>query len=124
VTIDAPGAAVRPLKGELRVEGDPRANVSEADRRARQTTLLTLYQLQKALATARASSATARPGNDTRLGQLQAEITSELNTASALSRAIEGYSGLPTADQKRQVEWVVEDAKKTMGALGRVLQTQ
>jgi hypothetical protein len=85
---------------------------------------LTLYQLQKALVSARSSSATARSGVETRLAQLQADITAELTTAGNLSRAIEGYSGLPTADQKRQVEWVGEDAKRTLEALARTLQTQ
>jgi hypothetical protein len=121
VTIDAPGAAAQSLKGELRVDVDPRVTFSDADRRARQTTLLRLYQLQKSLATARASTSTTRIGNDTRLAQLQGEITIELNTAGNLSRAIEGYSGLPTADQKRQVDWVVDDAAKTLQALNRVL---
>ena len=52
---------------------------------------------------------------------LRAEITTELNTASALSRAIEGYSGLPTADQRRQLDWVFDDASKTFEALNRAL---
>jgi DNA-binding SARP family transcriptional activator len=56
-----------------------------------------------------------------RLAQLQAQIAAELSTAGRLSRAIEGFSGLPTADQKRQVDWVVDDATKTMQALNRVL---
>jgi photosystem II stability/assembly factor-like uncharacterized protein len=124
VVVRVPGLASPPLRGELRVEGDPRVNFPDGDRRARQTTLLRLYHLQKSLTSARATSATARSGADTRLGQLQAEITAELNTAANLARAIEGYSGLPTADQKRQVEWVAEDARKTLEALIRVLQTQ
>jgi photosystem II stability/assembly factor-like uncharacterized protein len=124
VTVTMSGPSPRSLKGELRVEGDPRVTFSDGDRRARQTTLLKLYQLQKALASARAVSATAKTAADTQLAQLQAEITAEVSTASNLSRAIEGYSGLPTSDQKRQVEWVVDDAKKTMDALTRILQTQ
>ena len=68
--------------------------------------------------------ATARAGADTRLAQLQAEIAAELMTASALSRAIEGYSGLPTSDQRRQIDWVVDDGSKTVDALNRVLRTE
>jgi photosystem II stability/assembly factor-like uncharacterized protein len=124
VTVDVRGSAPRSLKGEVRVEGDPRVSFSDADRRTRQAMLLKLYQLQKSLTSARSSSATARAGADTRVAQLQAEITAELNTANNLSRAIEGFSGLPTADQKRQVDWVGEDAKKTLQELGRALQTQ
>jgi hypothetical protein len=120
VAIDAPGVA-RPLKGELRVEGDPRINFTDADRRVRQTALMKLYELERSLTSARASTSTARVGNDVRLAQLQAQIAAELTTASRLSRAIEGFSGLPTADQKRQVDWVVDDANRTMQALNRVL---
>ena len=121
MTVDIPGATNRPLKGELRVDVDPRVTFSDADRRSRQTTLMRLYQVQKSLASARASTAATRVGTDTRLAQLQAEISLELNTAGNLSRTIEGYSGLPTADQKRQVDWVVDDAAKTLLALNRVL---
>jgi len=124
VTVNGVGVEARTLKGELRVEGDPRVNFPEADRRARQTTLLNLYELQKSLTVARATTATARVASDTRLAQLQAEITAELNTASTLSRAIEGYSGLPTNDQRRQVEWVVDDARKTVDTLNQVLRTE
>ena len=123
VTVTVAGVG-KPLKGELRVEGDPRVSFSDADRRSRQAALLTLYELEKSLSAARASSATARVGADTRLAQLQAEIAAELNTASALSRAIEGYSGLPTSDQRRQIEWVVDDGSKTVDALNRVLRTE
>jgi len=123
IAIEVAGAP-RTLKGELRVDGDPRVSFADADRRARQATLMKLYQLQKSLASARASSSTARAGADTRVAQLQSEVTAELNTATNLSRAIEGYSGLPTTDQKRQVDWVTEDARKTLEALGRALQTQ
>jgi hypothetical protein len=123
VTIKARGADGPVLKGELRVDSDPRVTFNDADRRARQTTLLTLYELQKSLAATRATTATARLASDTELGKLQADLTAELSTASTLSRAIEGFSGLPTADQRRQVEWVLDDAAKTVEALNRVLHT-
>ena len=124
VTVRVFGVDGRALKGELRVEGDPRVNFPDSDRRARQAALLNLYQLQKSLALARATTATARVAADTGLAQLQAEITAELNTASALSRAIEGYSGLPTSDQRDQIDWVLDDAAKTIAALNRVLRTE
>jgi hypothetical protein len=123
-TVTVTIAGVRPLKGELRVDGDPRVSFSDVDRRARQAALLSLYELEKSLTMARATSATARIGADTRLAQLQAEISRELTTANALSRSIEGYSGLPTSDQRRQIEWVVEDGAKTVDALNRVLRTE
>ena len=137
VTVASPDLAGRQLKGELRVDGDPRVNFPEADRRTRQTALLNLYELQKSLAAARAAvvSATSQidanrtngrsAGADagSRLSLLQADINTEINSINGLSRAIEGYSGLPTTDQRRQLDWAFEDASKTVEALNRVLQS-
>jgi photosystem II stability/assembly factor-like uncharacterized protein len=135
VTVNAAG---RSLKGELRVEGDPRVVFSDADRRSRQTALLNLYALQKSLAAARAAGATAAgqfdaPGGSGlasnradaagRLTQVQADLVAQFNTVTSLSRAIEGYSGLPTADQRRQIDWAFEDAGRAIEAMNRVLQT-
>jgi hypothetical protein len=134
ITIETGG---RQLKGELKVEGDPRVTFSEADRRARQDVLLRLYALQKSLVTARAAAAAgvahldaaARTSSNTdhdpqeRLRVLQTEMTGEMTTVNALSRSIEGYSGLPTADQRRQIEWVFDDAAKSVDALNETLQT-
>jgi hypothetical protein len=131
-------AAGRSLKGELRVEGDPRVAFSDADRRARQTALLNLYALLKSLSTARAAGATAAgqldvPGGrgvtssrvDTasRLTRVQADLVAQFNAVNNLSRAIEGYSGLPTADQRRQLDSAFDDAGRAVDAMNRVLQT-
>jgi photosystem II stability/assembly factor-like uncharacterized protein len=131
-------AAGRSFKGELRIEGDPRVTFSDADRRARQTALLNLYALQKALSAARVAGATAAGQLDTpggrglvssradavsRLAQVQADLVTLFNAVSNLSRAIEGYSGLPTSDQRRQLDWAFDDAARAVDALNRVLQT-
>ena len=110
----------------------PRVTFSDADRRTRQTLLLNLYELEKTLGRARAAARTAtdaankggvsETGNQ--LATLQADITTTLNTASGLSRAIEGYSGLPTTDQRRQLDWAFQDASKAIDALNRVLSTE
>jgi photosystem II stability/assembly factor-like uncharacterized protein len=126
----------RELKGPLRVEGDPRVTFSDADRLARQMTLLNLYELQKTLASSRTASRFAitrldslKGGADadhavhTRVTQLQAEIAAELNTVSALSRAVEGYSGLPSTDQRRQVDWAFQDVSTTVETLNKLLQS-
>jgi hypothetical protein len=124
VTVRAGGADGAVIKGTLRVEGDPRVVFSDADRRSRQAALMKLYDLQKSLAATRAASAAVRVASETQLAPLQAELAAEINTASALSRAIEGYSGLPTSDQRRQIEWVLEDGARTVSALNRVLHTE
>jgi len=133
VTVDA---GVRQLKGTLKVEGDPRVSFSDADRRERQTLLVKLYDLAKSLVSARAAAAAAITHFDNadrtsklehppqeRLRQMQVDIGTVLTTITGLSRAIEGYSGLPTADQRRQIEWAFDDASKVVGALNEALQT-
>ncbi|HET6957498.1 MAG TPA: hypothetical protein VFI56_12975 [Vicinamibacterales bacterium] len=135
VTVTAGG---RLLKGELHVEGDPRVVFPDADRRIRQTALLNLYALQKSLSAARVAGATAAGQLDTpggrglyssradaasRLTRVQADLVAQFNTVTSLSRAIEGYSGLPTADQRKQIDWAFEDAGRAIEAMNRVLQT-
>ena len=124
VTVQPGGTDAALLKGTLRVDGDPRTTFPDADRRTRQATLLKLYDVQKSLAALRSASATARVASDSQLGPLQAEVAAEINAASALSRAIEGFSGLPTTDQRRQVDWLLEDAARTVSALNRVLHAE
>jgi hypothetical protein len=134
VTLNLAG---RQLKGDLRVDGDPRVTFPEADRRTRQAALLKLYELQKALAAARSavtaassqsdalkrSGQAARDNTDVSLARIRGDITTELGTINSLSRAIEAYSGLPTADQKKQLDWAFEDASKTVDAVNRLLRT-
>jgi hypothetical protein len=129
-------AAGRSLTSELRVEGDPRAAFSDAERRTRQTALLNLYALQKSLSAARAAGATAAGQLDTpggrgivssradaasRLMRVQSDLVAQFNAVTSLSRAIEGFSGLPTADQRRQLDWAFDDAGKAIEAMNRVL---
>jgi photosystem II stability/assembly factor-like uncharacterized protein len=135
VAIEAGG---RQMKGDLKVEGDLRVAFSDADRRTRQDLLLKLYELQKSLVNARAAAAagvthfdavarTSRKADrepQERLRALQTALSGEMNTANTLSRSIEGFSGLPTADQRRQIDWVFDDAGLTVGALNEALQTE
>ncbi len=115
-----------------------RITFSDTDRRIRQTALLNLYALQKSLAAARAAGATAAGQLDTpgaggvtssradtasRLTRVQADLVAQFNAVNSLSRAIEGYSGLPTADQRRQLDWAFEDAARAIAAMNAVLQT-
>jgi photosystem II stability/assembly factor-like uncharacterized protein len=133
VTVDTAG---RRLKTELKVDGDPRAAFAEADRRERQTLLLKLYELEKSLMAARAAAAAGIAHFDAvsrnprlehppqeRLRQTQGEIGVALTAIANLFRSIEGYSGLPTADQRRQIAWAFDDAGKTVDALNDALQT-
>jgi photosystem II stability/assembly factor-like uncharacterized protein len=130
----------RELHGDLIVDGDPRTTFSDSDRRTRQSALMDLYDLQKTLAAARKAARTlvaqaesvrkdlAKPAAALdaladRVTRLQSELNTQMNTASGLSRSIEGYSGLPTSDQKRQIDWAFEDATKSVAALNTAIQT-
>ncbi len=132
VTVNAAG---RTLTGELRVEGDPRVAFSDADRRTRQTALLNLHALQQTLSAARAAGATAagqldapgggisssRADTGSRLTRVQSDLVAQFNAVNSLSRAIEGYSGLPTADQRRQLDWAFDAAARAVDALNQLL---
>ncbi len=65
----------------------------------------------------------SRADASSRLTRVQADLLAQFNAVTNLSRAIEGYSGLPTADQRKQVDWAFEDAAKAIDALNRILQT-
>jgi hypothetical protein len=132
VSIEAPHVK-RELKATLKVEADPRIVVSDADRRARMATLMKLYELQRTLGAARgatreAASRGEAPDKDgvrrtdatARLQQLQNDIATQLNAVNTLARAIDAYSGLPTADQQRQVAWAQDDAARIIAALRQI----
>ncbi|MGD0309075.1 MAG: hypothetical protein ABSC02_07275, partial [Acidobacteriota bacterium] len=133
------------LGGEVAVEGDPLASFSDADRRARQAVLMSIYGMQKTLSTAlhaaqalsgqldsirkdltTAEADAAKRVDDlaARIAQLPLEISREISTGSGLLRPIESYSSLPTADQQRQVDWLFEDANKSVSDLNHMVQTE
>jgi photosystem II stability/assembly factor-like uncharacterized protein len=143
-------AAARPLAGDVTVEGDPRVTFTDADRRTRQALLLSLYELEKSLGGARASAraltaqlaaikkdltpagggrrapAGAAAGPIDKITadatQAQGDIERQLTGASQLARAIEGYSGLPTSDQRREVDWAYDDATTAIRSLNQLLE--
>ena len=126
----------RQLEGTITVAADPRVVFSDGDRRDRQRFLVGLYELEKSLVAARTAAADAvlhfdaaarsshlvNPPQE-RLRQLQIEISTTLTTAASLFRSIEGFSGMPTTDQRRQIEWMFDDAGKAIDALNIALQT-
>jgi photosystem II stability/assembly factor-like uncharacterized protein len=143
-------AVPRPLTTSITIEGDPRVTFSDADRRIRQTALLDLYDLEKSLGGARGSAraltaqlaavkrdltpvATDRRTTSaqevapidklsTAAAQTQGDIERQLTAASQLSRAIEGYSAVPTTDQRRELEWAYEDATTAIRTLDQLLE--
>ena len=53
---------------------------------------------------------------------MKSDLIAQFNAVNTLSRAIEGYSGVPTADQSRQLDWAFDDAALAVDALNRLLQ--
>ena len=94
-----------------------------------------LYALQRTLGTARTAARGAAGPIDVqrrdskagatetgaRLTQIQSTIASQLTSIANLSRVIEGYSGVPTADQHRQVGSAFDEAAKIVSELNRLL---
>lgn len=150
VTVRVPGIT-RELRGDVTVEGDPRTVFAAADRRARQGALLNLYELQKTLDGARVTMRTLAGQADAirkvlvgdgpapraaavglgaldtaaaRITQVQADINRQASAVNALSRAIESFASLPTADQQRELDWAFEDATQTVEDVNRLLQRE
>ncbi len=146
VTVKAGG---RELRRDVEVAGDPRTTFSTADRSARQDVLLDIYGMQRALGQARTmlrtvagetaalrrdvGSGGARRGvradgverldrTIDRLARLIREASTELSTLGTLGRAIEAYSGPPTVDQRRQLDWVFGDVVKTIDEVNQTVQ--
>ena len=139
------------LNATVSVEGDPLNVVSEEDRRRRQDALLDLVELQKSLASpqdivraaadgieslkknlaARAGGSPEGPmkealgrvaGVADDLSRSQRELEGQLRSIIRLGRQIDGYSGRPTSDQLRQIDWAFEDAMKLIEELNAILQ--
>ena len=53
--------------------------------------------------------------------QSQGQIDRAMTAASGLQNAMDGYDGLPTASQIRQLEWAKEDATAAIEALNRLI---
>jgi photosystem II stability/assembly factor-like uncharacterized protein len=124
----------RTVKAPLVVEDDPRIHRSDGDRKARQAALMKLYELEKTIGRSRGAARAQSAANSgrgsgatgvltPRVDQLIGTLTSELNQATALSRLIDGYSGAPTSDQRRQSDAIAASTTRTIEELNRLLQT-
>ncbi len=137
VAVTVPGVAGA-LHGEMTVEGDPLTNFNEADRRARQAIVMNVYAAQKTLASAHvaaralgaqlselksdlAGGGAKADSVIARIPRLQAPIDGALTAASGAMRPVEAWSGMPTADQRRQIDYAVEDGNKAVAELNRTI---
>jgi len=129
VTLTAGGGA--PLTASLTVEPDPHFSISDADRKSRETAVMSAYALEQQLAAARdayqaltGQMAAVRTATDVTADapQILSQITRTLGEAYNLETAIDAYQGLPTAAQLRDLDWAWEDAIGAVTALNRLIQ--
>jgi photosystem II stability/assembly factor-like uncharacterized protein len=140
VLVKVPGVTSE-LRGEMIVEGDPLTNFSDADRRARQAIVMNVYATQKTIAAAHTAARAlgaqvvdlkrdlADGGAKTdsliaHIGRLQGEIDRSLTATNGAVRPVENWSGMPTLDQRRQIDYAVEDANKAIADLNHVIQVE
>jgi len=140
VLVKVPGVT-SDLRGEMIVEGDPLTNFSDADRRARQALVMSVYSVQKSLAGAHvAARALGAQAADlkrdlagggakadsliARVSRLQADVDRSLGATNGAVRPVEAWSGAATLDQRRQIDFALEDAMKAIADLNRVIQVE
>jgi photosystem II stability/assembly factor-like uncharacterized protein len=140
VAVKIPGVAGE-LHGELMVEGDPLANFSDVDRRARQSLVMSVYAAQQTLAAAHVAARSlgaqsadlkrdlAAGGVKTdslvaHVARLQASVDSAIAATGAVIRPVESWSGAATIDQRRQIEYALEAAGKAIADVNRAIQVE
>jgi hypothetical protein len=137
VRVAVPGVA-KPLTGSVAVEADPLPKFSAADRAARQLILMRVYEWTKTLGEARVAvralvaqrdsiaadfGAGRADSLNTRIARLATEVDRVLNAVNGQRAPIEGWSGLPTADQQRALGFAVEDARKAVTEVNKLIAT-
>jgi hypothetical protein len=60
---------------------------------------------------------------NTRIARLAADVDRSLTAVNGQRAPIEGWSGTPTADQQRALGFVIEDARKAVTELNKLIAT-
>jgi hypothetical protein len=143
VRVSVPGIA-KPLTGTVLVDADPLPHFSATDRAARQAILMSIYDWTRALgeghAAARAlinqrdsitADLTANGGSkargdslNARVAELAGDIDRAMQAVNAQRGSIEGWSGLPTVDQRKAVGYAIDDGQKALTALNALITTE
>ncbi len=137
--------AVGSLKREVTVEPDPHFTIAESDRAKRHAAILDAYSIQQQLIPARDAarmladqlaglrqyfSAVGGSGKASleaidkvtpEIAKAQAQIDRAIASAAQVENAMDGYDGLPTTAQFRQVDWAWEDAAASANALNKLI---
>jgi photosystem II stability/assembly factor-like uncharacterized protein len=135
--------AVGSLKQEMTVEPDPHFTISDADRKARHSAILSAYTLQQQLVPARdaarlladqmaglrqyfsAAGVSAAVGAidkaTAEITRVQGQVDRAIAAAAQAENAMESYDGLPTAAQLKQIEWAWEDGTAAAVAVNKLI---
>lgn len=133
--VAVPGLA--PLASTVVVEADPLPTFSSADRARRQTILMSIYDWTRALGKARvavrallqqrdslkADLGTQGDSLEARATRIGTRVDGAFAAVNAQRSSIEGWSGLPTVDQQRAVEYGITDARAALAELNRLVRT-
>jgi len=127
-----------PLAGKLTVEADPLPKFGATERAARQALLMHVYDWTRALGEARAAvraltaqhdSIKTELGNsradslNARVTRLGVDVDRAFNAVNAQRSPIEGWSGPPSVDQRKALEYALDDARKATAELNRLVST-
>jgi photosystem II stability/assembly factor-like uncharacterized protein len=137
--------AVGSLNKELIVEPDPHFLITESDRKRRQDAILSAYSLQRQLVPARDAARTlaeqmaglrqyfsaAGDGGKSSLeaidrvtpeiARVQGQVDRAIASAGQVENAMDGYDGLPTVAQLRQLDWAWDDAIASAKGVNKLL---
>jgi hypothetical protein len=129
ITVTAGGSA---LSGAVTVLPDPEFPISDAGRRTREMAVMSAYSLQQQLAGAREAyskvSGQMRAGSNgaekltTQATELLEQIAHCLTEAYNVQAAMDGYQGVPTATQLRDLDWVWGDGIAAVTGLNRLIE--
>ena len=127
------GAA--PMETAISVLPDPHFAVTAAERTKRNTAVMAAYNLQRQLIAARdvaqnavTQAATLRQSNAQAADRLslqatavERQIAAVLNSSARVQNEMDGFAGLPTAAQLRELDWAWEDAAAAVSALNALI---
>jgi hypothetical protein len=136
VKIVVPGVS-KPLAGTVAVEADPLPRFSAADRATRQATLMRIYEWTKALGSARTAARALVAQHDSiaadlagadslnaRIARASTDIDRAFTSVNGQRGPIEGWSGVPTADQLKALGYAIDDAQKAMTQLNALINAE
>ncbi|MDB4877381.1 MAG: glycosyl hydrolase, repeat [Gemmatimonadetes bacterium] len=138
VRVTVPGVAP-PLASTIVVEGDPLPKFTVADRAARQAVLMKIYDWTKSLGNARIAARALVAQRDSikadlhgdasadslnaHIGRTAADVDRALTAVNAQRAPVEGWSGLPSIDQRAATDHAIEDARKAVADVNRLIAT-